>query len=427
MNKKIITISLILIVVASLGIFLYGCAPQPTPANNQNQTNQQIPPINNVSGVIFNNVVDANNQFAFDLYKNWASREGNMFFSPYSISSALAMTYEGAKGKTADEMQKVLHFPADSNARRSGFSQINAQINGKDKPYALATANALWAQNGYPFSQDYLNIVEQTYGGKATNLDFKKNSEGSRKTINAWVENKTNNKIVDLIPSGSITAATRLVLTNAIYFKANWTSQFDKDATYDADFNTSSNTIKTPMMHDGGNFNYVESSDLQVLELPYLGDDLSMLIILPRSSLSSVEASLDATKLTQLRTSLKTEDVAVSLPTFKMETTYLMAEDLPNMGMPTAFSDKDANFSGMTSANEQFYISQVIHQAFVNVTESGTEAAGATAVIIAGITAIVGEQPQPKIFNADHPFIFIIQQKDTGNMLFMGRMSDPSK
>lgn len=396
------------------GIFLYNNLSAPNQNNNPN-------PLTNVGNI--NSVAMANNQFALDLYKNWASNDGNMFFSPYSISSALAMTYEGAKGQTANEIQKVLHFPTDSSTLRSGFSQIDVQINNVNKPYALTTANALWAQKGYSFLSDYLNIVEQNYGGKATNLDFMKDAEGSRKIINSWVESKTNDKIVDLLSPGTINGDTRLVLTNAIYFKANWTYGFEKSATSDADFNTVSNIIKVPTMHQEQGFNYAETSDLQVLEMPYLGGDLSMLIILPKKLLSSVESSLDSYKLEQLRKSLKMQDVEVSLPTFKMETKYSMKDDLKKMGMPTAFSDS-ADFSGMTG-KQDLEISEVIHQAFVNVTESGTEAAAATAVVMTLATAPAGHRPEPRIFNADHPFIFLIQQKDTGNILFMGRVENP--
>lgn len=429
MNKKILTIGLILIVVVVLGIFLYWHATQPTPTpnNNQNQINQKNQSINNqASEVILNNVVDANNQFALDLYSKYKSKEGNMFFSPFSISSALAMTYEGAKGQTAKEMQAVLHLPNDKEKIRSGFVDINNELNKADKTYKLSVANALWAQKDYAFVDNYFNIVNDYYGGKVTNLDFEKDTENSRATINNWVENKTNDKIKDLIPRGILTPDTRLVLTNAIYFKANWSSQFDAEDTREGQFKLSSGTnTNVKMMHQTNNFNYGETSNLQILEMNYLGNDLSMLIILPKdNNLNDIENSLSKEKLDEWKESMQTKKVMVTLPKFKFETKYFMADDLKEMGMPTAFKYPDADFTGMSPTGE-LYIGEVIHQTFVEVAEYGTEAAAATAVVMkAGATQ---QQEEPKIFSADHPFIFVIQQKGTGNVLFMGRISDPTK
>ena len=375
------------------------------------------------------NVIEANNQFSLDLYSEYSSKDDkNVFFSPYSISSALAMTYEGARGKTAEEMQDVLHFPNDTGKMRSDFVSINKELNKADKTYKLSVANALWAQKDYPFLQDYLNTVEQTYGGKATNLDFKTDTENSRVTINRWVEDKTNDKIKDLIPPRVLSDATRLVLTNAIYFKANWTDKFEMEATYDADFNLASKTsIKVPMMHQTSDFNYMENNALQILEMDYQGNDLSMLVLLPKeNNLSGLEDSINLKNLDAWKKELNSTKVEVSLPKFKFETKYFMADDLKSMGMPAAFSD-DADFSGMTGKKD-LKISQVIHQTFINVSESGTEAAAATAVIMVASSVGPGEpQPQPKIFNADHPFMFLIQEKSTGTILFMGRVNDPSK
>ncbi len=438
MNGKYLAIGIILLVIVGLGIFLYWPAKQPAPMpnNNQNQTNQQIIPINNnqVSTITFNNVVDANNQFASDLYSKYKSEEGNMFFSPYSISSALAMTYEGAKGKTAEEMRAVLHLPNDKEKIRSDFVNINNELNKADKTYKLTTANALWAQKEYPFLDDYFKIVDTYYGGKVTNLDFKTETEKSRVIINNWVENKTNDKIKDLIPKGILSPATRLVLTNAIYFKANWSIQFDAENTIDQQFKLSSGTnTNVKMMHQTDNFNYGETSNLQILEMNYLGNDLSILIILPKeNNLSQIEDIFSKEKLSEWKQDMKNEKVVVGLPKFKFETKYFMAKDLIEMGMPTAFKYPDADFTGMspatvTSPNGELYIGEVIHQTFIEVAEYGTEAAAATAVIMMSGSAAPSHEEPPKVFIADHPFIFIIQQKNTGNILFMGRVSDPSK
>jgi len=373
-------------------------------------------------------VVNANNQFTFELYSKYKSNDGNIFFSPYSISSAIAMTYEGARGKTADEIQSVFHFPKDDSLRRESFLKINNLINKKDKKYKLSTANALWAQRDYKFLEEYFKLIKDSYGGKATNLDFINQTEKSRLTINKWVEDKTNDKIKDLIPQGVLDSLIRLILTNAVYFKGFWFKQFDKKDTRDEDFRVSpGNTIKTPMMHLSGEeakFNYGETEKLQILELPYEGNELSMLILLPKGDdLGAAEDSLTTEQLSAWRNILHEEQLEASLPKFKFETKYFMKDDLKKMGMPTAFSS-GADFSGMTG-NTDLYISAVIHQAFVDVNEEGTEAAAATAVVmrLKGIP-----MPKPiKIFKADHPFIFLIQEKETGNILFLGRVSNPTK
>jgi serpin B len=383
-------------------------------------------------------VVDANNQFAFDMYKELDNGK-NVFFSPYSISTALAMTYEGAKGQTAEEIADVFYFP-EKDILRYNSAKIYNEINKKDKAYKLHTANALWAEKTYPFLDDYLSTVEKYYGGKTTNLDFINHAEASRKTINSWVEEKTNNKIKDLIPRGVINSLTRLVLTNAVYFKGTWEWEFDKSDTRESDFKiTPANIVKTPMMYmdpDKARFNYASLEKLQILELPYKGEKISMLILLPKQgedydfekkeiitydyTLEDIELSSE--KLDEYKSSMKeTKMDAVYLPKFKFETKYMITDTLSGMGMPTAFkTDGSADFSGMDSTRDLF-ISDVIHQAFVEVNEEGTEAAAATAVVV-GLTSIAPSN----IFRADHPFIFLIQEKETGNILFMGKVVDPA-
>ena len=375
-----------------------------------------------------NAVVNANNQLAFELYSqfNAKSKDSNIFFSPYSISVALTMTYEGAKGQTAKEMQSVLHIPEDASMRRSSFAKIYNEINKKDKKYKLSTANALWAQENYKFLKEYTNNVEKYYGGKLTNLDFIRESEKSRQIINKWVEDQTNNKIKDLIPKGVLNALTRLVLTNAIYFKGTWVKQFDEKDTREDDFRMGSgNTVKVPLMRltgDDAKFNYAETDEIQVLEMPYHGEDLSMLIILPKGNdLANIEKSITLEKLSGWKNMLHIQRVDIFIPRFKFKTKYFMAKALSDMGMPTAFGPA-ADFSGMDGTKD-LLIQNVIHQAFVEVNEEGTEAAAATGVVM-GLTSV---GPKIPIFRADHPFIFIIQESETGNILFLGRVSDPSK
>ena len=410
MEQKYVSIGLILVVLCG---FLSGCSVKAEQKDDSEATPEKV-----------SAVVNANNEFAFDLYSKYKDeKEGNIFFSPYSISTALAMTYEGARGQTAEEMQNVFHFP-DESIRRPGFAKLHNEINKKDKKYQLSTANALWAQQDYKFLDQYFNTIERYYDGDVTNLDFVGETEKSRVTINNWVEDKTKNKIKDLIPRGAIDYSTRLVLTNAIYFKGDWVLQFDKKKTRETDFKVSpEKTVKVQMMSltgDKAKFNYAETEQLQILEMPYEGDELSMLVLLPKeNNLKLLEDSINKEKLDELKGMLSERKVSVYMPRFKFETKYLMAKDLAEMGMPSAFS-MNADFSGMTG-NMDLFISKVIHQAFVEVNEEGTEAAAATAVIV----ALKGSMSD--YFMADHPFMFIIQQKDTGNILFMGRVVDPGK
>ena len=433
MNKKFLTIGIVLIMVAIVTatavLFIFPYQPDKPPVADDTGSTQQ--------GI--QEVVDANNQFAFDFYSELdKSEQGNVFYSPYSIFAALAMTYEGAKGQTADEMKSVFHFP-ESSTLRPNFAAIYNNINKKDKEYKLSTGNALWVQQDYVFLEDYLISVEDFYGGKAANLDFVKETEKSRQTINSFIEEQTNDKIKDLIPQGVLSPMTRLVLTNAIYFKGTWEWEFDKSDTRDQDFKiTPTNIVKTQMMHmdpDKARFNYSETENMQILELPYKGEKISMLILLPKQgeeydfetskiitfdyTLEDIE--LSAEKLNEYKSQMQeTKLDAIYLPKFEFDTKYFMKDTLSAMGMPTAFGDA-ADFSGMTG-NLDLFISQVIHQAYVKVDEKGTEAAAATAVVMRETAAMPRD-----IFRADHPFIFIIQEKETGNILFIGRMSNPAE
>ena len=418
MNKKILTIIIAILVVSAVTattlLFVFPYNPgQPPKADDTGSTQQGI-----------QEVVNAHNQFAFDLYSELnKAEEGNIFYSPYSISTAIAMTYEGARGQTAEEIKSVFHF-SEFNILRPNSAAIYNEINNGNKAYELKTGNALWAQYDYPFLDEYMNKVEQYYGGKVANVDFVKETEKSRQIINSFIEEQTNNKIKDLIPSGILNSMTRLVLTNAIYFKGTWEWEFDKRDTRDQDFKiTPTNIVKTPMMYmkpKKAMFNYADLENMQILELPYKGEDLSMLILLPTENLESIELSSE--KLNEYKSKMQeTKLDAIYLPKFEFDTKYFMKEILSAMGMSTAFKDDgSADFSGMTE-EEQLFISQVIHQAYVKVDEKGTEAAAATAAIGVGATSA----PR-NVFRADHPFIFIIQERDTGNVLFMGRVVDPT-
>jgi serpin B len=380
------------------------------------------------------NVVEANNRFTFELYSNLDKDTGNsgknIFFSPFSISTALALVYEGARGSTADQIQSVFHFPTDNASRRSEYSAVLAGLNEGNSGYTLSTANALWAEKTYSFLPEYTRVAKVYYDADTKNLDFVHQPEQSRNTINKWVADQTNDKIKDLLPAGSIDAATRLVITNAIYFKGMWVKQFEKDQTKDAPFTVAQGRSVTVRMmqrtDEDAIYNYMETSSMQVLEMPYTskgGKALSMLVILPKGeSLNSVETSLAGSGLSDLKSKLTSQRVMVYFPKFKIETQYSLSKNLQSMGMPIAFSG-NADFSGMDGTKD-LAISDVVHKAFIDVNEEGTEAAAATGAVIS-LKAIADVNPVP-VFRADHPFLFFIVDDDTGNILFMGRVTNPN-
>ncbi|MEF8879447.1 MAG: serpin family protein [Candidatus Thermoplasmatota archaeon] len=363
------------------------------------------------------------NNFSFELYNQICSENtGNIFYSPYSVFVALAMTYEGARNETAEEMQNVLNIPRNNDTILKSMETMYKVFN-QNSSYNLSTANALWIKKDYHILDDYINVIKEYYHGKAEELDFS-NASKAAEIINNWVENQTNNKIQDLIPPSSINRFTRLILTNAIYFKGTWQTQFDEENTTDRDFKLSDgSTIQVPTMYlSEKRFNYTETEKLQVLELPYSGGDVSMIILLPIKDEGLEDISIDSEKLSDLTSSLTSTKVDVYLPKFKLETKYGLNEVLSAMGMPEAFNPQEANFSGI-NREERLFIDGVIHKAFIEVEEEGTEAAAATGVIV-GATSI--KPPKTITFKADRPFMFIIQHKITDNILFMGKVTNPS-
>jgi serpin B len=373
-------------------------------------------------------VVEGNNRFALDLYGHLRGQPGNLFFSPNSISTALAMTYAGARGETEAQMARTLHFGGDPEAVHQDFrGLIEALRPGEGKaPYRLSVANRLWGQQGYHFLPDFLAITRESYHAELASVDFSGDTEAARDRINRWVAQQTEDKIRDLVPPGVLTPLTRLVLTNAIYFKGDWSRPFAKQATKDEDFNVSGDkTTRVPMMRKQDDFRLGEGDGLKVLELPYGGGDLAALFVLPDAidGLSAVEGGLSPETLQRWRASLSRQKVDVFLPRFKLTSTFSLAEALAAMGMPLAFDFNRADFSGI-STQEKLYISAVLHKAYVDVNEKGTEAAAATAVAIAA-RAVQRPRP-PAVFRADHPFLFLIVDNRTQSILFMGRVVNPS-
>lgn len=372
-------------------------------------------------------VVEGNNVFALNLYAKLVQEKSNLFFSPYSISTALAMTYAGARGETETQMADVLHFTLEQEALHPAFAKLSAHFQEIQQAgnVALDIANALWVQQDFTLLDLFLDTVKKYYQAGLFQVNFREAYEEVRIRINAWVEEKTNKKIQDLLAPGVLNELTRLVLTNAIYFKGNWAIEFKKDFTSEESFwVTPDEKVMVPMMHQENTFKYGENEIMQILQMPYKGEELSMVVLLPKDKdgLAQLEVRLAPDQLATWISEASMRNVQVFLPKFTLTSQCNLSGILQMMGMTDAFSG-NADFSGIES-EKQLSISEVIHKAFVEVNEEGTEAAAATAVVI-GITAVAEPQPVP-IFKADHPFIFFIRENQTGSLLFMGRIVNPA-
>jgi serpin B len=371
-------------------------------------------------------LVQGNNAFALDLYAHLRDHEANLFYSPYSISTALAMTYAGARGETAEQMARVLHFSLDSGRLHPAVAELIRDLQGHGLPrdYRLDVAQSLWGDARLAVRPEFASLIHTNYGARLRLMDFQHQPDEVRQRINQWVDERTNDKIKDLLHAGDLDGATRLVLVNAIYFKAAWQKPFAKIATQqDAVFHTGRKDVRAALMHQAGEFNYAEGDSFQALELPYEDGELSMVVLLPRDNdgLGKVEKSLTAAKLHDCLHKRAMREVQVALPRFKLAARFDLGGELQAMGMPLAFSPA-ADFSGM-STGEKLMISKVVHQAFVEVDEAGTEAAAATAV---GMKRLGLPDGAPVVFRADHPFLFLLRDNHTGSILFLGRVTNPS-
>jgi len=376
-------------------------------------------------------LVSGNSAFAFDLYQELIKEGGNIFYSPYSISLALAMTYAGAEGETEQQMAEVLHFILEDKDLHAAFNKLALELasrgegaEGKDgEGFRLNIVNAIWGQKDYKFLSEFLDILAENYDAGLRILDFINEPEESRITINDWVSEQTEGRIEDLIPQGDIDTLTRLVLTNAIYFNAAWRYQFEEDDTYDDTFYLlDGSEITVPMMHQTEHLGYTEGDGYQVVELPYDTGELSMVIILPEEgNFEAFESSLDAGLVDEIIGDIENTSVILTMPKFEFKSEFSLKDALEAMGMPIAFS-MAADFSGMTD-EDSLFIRDVVHKAFVSVDEEGTEAAAASAVyvVVAGISP---EQPE---ITVDHPFIFLIRGIQTNTILFIGRVVNPSE
>ncbi|HEX5445228.1 MAG TPA: serpin family protein [Pirellulales bacterium] len=369
-------------------------------------------------------VAAQSNEFAFDLYGQLRQKDGNLFFSPASVSAALAMTYAGAGGQTKEEMTQVLHLDAPDEQVHQGFGELVHLLNSNGERYQLRMASRLWGLEGYPFRPEFVKLTRDEYGAGLAQVNFNRPDKAAR-TINDWIGKQTEGKIGQLISPNMIEPLTRLVLTNAIYFKAAWQDEFWKRATESAPFHLSGEEqTDAPLMRQLEHFSYAETDDAQLLELPYVGNHLSMVVLLPKQAdgLAGLEETMTAEKLDRWLAEGKSRRVEVFLPRFKITSQLPLKDALKALGMTRAFSE-DADFSGMTSF-EDLKLYAVIHAAFVNVDEEGTEAAAATAVMKDAAAAPPREDP-PVVFRADHPFLFLIRDNRTGAILFLGRLTNP--
>ena len=374
-------------------------------------------------------LVEGNSAFAFELYKALKGEEGNLFYSPYSISLALAMTYAGARGETAQQMADTLQFLLEQDRLHPAFNWLDAELasrgegaEGKDgEGFRLNIVNAIWGQKDYEFLSDFLDVLAENYGAGLRIMDFITETEKSRLTINDWVSDQTEGRIEDLIQQGAIDALTRLVLTNAIYFNAAWEHPFNGNITANGPFYLlNGGQVRVPMMKQTKSFGYTEGEGYQAVELPYDGGELSMVVLLPEAgNFEAFEEGLQAQQVCDIISGLQTTEVALTMPKFEFESEFSLTDTLTGMGMPVAFSGS-ADFSGMTG-NRELSISDVVHKAFVAVDEAGTEAAAATAVVMT-LTAV----PEPPVeVTLDRPFIFLIRDIETGTVLFVGRVLNP--
>jgi len=414
------------IVLAILFLLLSACGPKASIAKSDLQRITSP----NVSADDVHALTDDNNAFALDLYQSLRSRDGNLIYSPYSISLALAMTYAGARGETESQMAQTMHF-LPQNKLHPALNELDLELakrgeaQSKDEtPLQLDIANAIWAEQTFPFLKDYLDVIAQNYGAGIQLADFGHEHEAVRKEINSWVSNKTNEKIQDLIPDGVLDHNTKMVLVNAIYFKADWMVQFDPNDTKDAPFHLlDGSDVQVKMMSQSlFGLPYLQGDGYQAVELSYQGETAVMDIILPdEGKFNEFESTLDAQKLNEIIGSMQPSGgLDLELPKFKFSEDFDLKDRLTSMGMSDAFDPDRADFSGM-SGGKDLYIDTVLHKAFVAVDEKGTEAAAATAVIMGPTSAML-----PNIsLTIDRPFIFIIRDLPSGQILFIGRVLNP--
>lgn len=374
-------------------------------------------------------LVAGNTAFALALYQAVRGDHDNLFCSPHSVSLALAMAYAGARGLTAEQMAATLHYTLAADRLHPAFNALDlalappARQEGPGRPFTLNVANAIWGQRDHPWAAPFLDLLARHYGAGLRVVDFIADAEAARRTINAWVSERTNQRIPELLAQGLLNQDTRLVLTNAIYFLADWLAPFQAENTTDADFHLRDGaTVAVPMMHQTVRHAYAEGNGWQAVQLDYRGGDVSMLLILPAAgAFETFEAALTPERLMTITEALAPRQVALGLPKFEFSTDLSLGQVLGAMGMPAAFDPATADFSGMDGGVGGLFISAVIHKAFVKVDEKGTEAAAATAIGMAG----TGMPMDQVTLTFDRPFLCLLRHRPTGAVLFLGRVLDP--
>ncbi len=417
------------LLMVPLVLALAACA-QPAAAGEVIQSDKPRETSPDVNDTDLTTLANGNSDFAFDLYQALSKEDDNIFYSPYSVSQALAMTYAGARGETEQQMADTLHFILPQDRLHPAFNSVDIELShrgegaqGKNgEGFRLNIVNAIWGQKDYEFLTTFLDTLAESYGAGLRLLDFISAPDESRLTINNWVSDQTEGRIEDLIPQGLINKLTRLVLTNAIYFNAAWQYPFSEDITGAGPFYLLyGGDVTVPMMRQTESFRYVEGDGFQAVELPYDGSELSMIILLPQAGqFEAFEGVLNAQRVEEMVKALDPRQVTLTMPKFEFESSFSLKETLAMMGMPVAFSG-GADFSGMTG-NRDLFIADVVHKAFVSVDEAGTEAAAATAVVM----ELTAAPETPVEVTIDHPFIFLIRDIETGTILFVGRVVNPS-
>ena len=404
--------------------------PQPTPAEEL-QSDKERTNSPRATAHDLRSLVRGNNAFALDLYQVLSNGEGNLFYSPFSISQALAMTLAGARGETERQMLDTLHYELSQDRLHPSFNSLDRELASRGRSlqgeegqyFQLNVANAIWGQQGYEFLPGFLDVLAENYGAGLRTLDFAGAPEEARVRINDWVSGETEEKIKDLLPPGAVDRLTRLVLTNAIYFNASWSWPFDKRLTQERPFYMAEGgRVEAPMMSETSQYfyGYAKGDGYQAVDVPYSLDEMSMIILLPDEGMfHEFEDSLNAEVLDRILGDIEIDYVTLTMPLFKFESQFDLGETLAGMGMPDAFG-AGADFSGMTGTRE-LRISKVVHKAFVSVDERGTEAAAATAVAV----PTSGPTKEPIPVTVDRPFIFLIRDTATGTLLFLGRMMNP--
>jgi serpin B len=415
----------IIILLTLVSILISACVRTSAGVAQSNRAREKNPDINEAD---LQSLVDGNNVFAIELYQSLRSESGNLILSPFSISLALAMTYSGARNETESQMAEVLNFSGQDqthtafNALDLALEDNPLTLDKDQEPMQLNIANSVWAEQTFTFLPDFLDTLSINYGVAMYLLDFINQAEPSRLEINNWVSDKTEDKINNLLPEGTINPATKMVLVNAIYFKADWLDPFDADDTHDRDFKLlDGSTVTVPLMGQRMNILYAQRDGYAIAELPYAGESAVMTLVVPdEGRFEEIEAQLSHAMVQEALAGLSMADVAVTLPKFEYESAFLLSDALTALGMPLAFDEDQADFSGMTNEQDLF-ISDVIHKAFVAVDEKGTEAAAATAAIMEGATAMITENT----LYIDRPFIYMIRDTETGQIIFIGRVVNP--